>query len=158
MEEKFKQALGRFATGVCVVTYQHPETQTIDGVTISAFSSLSLDPAKILFCLGNAGQCHEALSQISRFAVNVLSSQHKAIAYQFAGRNRDGLSDMIDIVDGLPTIKDSQAVILCDKGNQYTEGDHDIIIGDITNILLGEDELQPLLYFKSAIIEDYQHV
>lgn len=156
--EQFKQALGRFATGVCVVTYQNPETQSVDGVTISAFSSLSLEPAKVLFCLGNMGQCHENFQQLEHFAINMLSSEHKALAYQFAGRHRGGLEDEIVLVDGLPTIKNSLATLVCGKGNTYTEGDHDIIIGDVKQIILGDESLEPLLYFKSAISEDYQHV
>lgn len=158
LQENFKQALGRFATGVCVITYQHPETKQMDGVTISAFTSLSLEPAKILFCLGNWGQCSEAFRQVETFCVNILSSEQKQLAYQFAGRNRDNLSEVITEIEGLPTIDTSLAKIICQKGQHYTEGDHDIIIGDVTDITLGEQQLQPLLYYKSTIIEDYQHV
>lgn len=157
IQDQFKQALGRFATGVCVITYRHPETQAIDGVTISAFSSLSLEPAKILFCLGNWGQCSDAFQQVEQFCVNILNSEQLALAYQFAGRNRDNLDAVMTEIDGLPAIADSLTSIVCQKGSHYTEGDHDIIIGDVRAIHLGDEGLQPLLYFKSKIIEDYQH-
>lgn len=157
IQDNFKQALGRFATGVCVITYRHPETQQFDGVTISAFSSLSLNPAKILFCLGNWGQNSETFHQVEHFCVNILSSEQQALAYQFAGRNRDGLQEVINEINGLPTIKQSLANIICQKGAHYNEGDHDIIIGNVEDIILTEKPLQPLLYYKSKIIEDYQH-
>ncbi len=57
-------------------------------------------------------------------------------------------------------IKDCLANVICDKGNSYTEGDHDIVIGNVENILLADTDntdIEPLLYYQSAIIEDYQH-
>ncbi len=67
MQETFKQAMSRFATGVCVVTYYNPKTNEIDGVTISAFSSVSLSPLKILFCIGNMGKSYEILKDVKQF-------------------------------------------------------------------------------------------
>ncbi len=155
-QEQFKQAMGRFATGVCVVTFFDEEGRAVDGVTISAFSSLSLDPLKVLFCLGNYGANHEKMASVSRFAVNVLSSQQTGLAYQFAGKNRDNLDEAVQNKAGVPILNDALATLICDKGNVHSEGDHDIIVGEVEEILLGEDGLQPLLYFKSQIIEDYQ--
>lgn len=158
MEETFKQAMSRFATGVCVVTYEHPTQARFEGVTISAFSSLSLSPLKILFCLGNQGAINKQFAGVSRFAVNILNSEQKALAYQFAGNDYSGLAAQMSALDGVPVVKNTLATVVCDTGNRYAEGDHDIIIGDVTRIELGEHSEQPLLYFKSTIIEDYQHV
>ncbi len=160
MQETFKQAMSRFATGVCVVTYYNPKTNEVDGVTISAFSSVSLSPLKILFCIGNMGKSYEALKDVKQFSVNILSSTQKDLAYQFAGPNRENLADVITDVDGVPMIKGCLANVICDKGNSYGEGDHDIVIGDVNNILLADTdsiEIEPLLYYQSAIVEDYQH-
>lgn len=159
LHEPFKQAMSRFATGVCVVTYRKPDTGTTEGVTISAFSSLSLEPTKILFCLGRLGQVGSDFTQVSEFCVNILSSGQKDLAYQFAGKNRDGIDVHIVEVDGQPAIKDALACVVCDKGNLYTEGDHDIVIGNVRHININHNPaLQPLLYYQSAIVEDYQHV
>ncbi len=160
MQETFKQAMSRFATGVCVVTYHNPKTNEIDGVTISAFSSLSLSPLKILFCIGNMGKSYEILKDVKQFSVNILSSKQKELAYQFAGQNRENLADVITDTGGVPMIKDCLANVICDKGNSYAEGDHDIVIGNVKNILLADTDnadIEPLLYYQSAIIEDYQH-
>lgn len=157
-QEQFKQAMGRFATGVCVVTFFDETAQQIDGVTISAFSSLSLDPLKVLFCLGNLGVCHKKMTQVSHFAVNILSSEQTGLAYQFAGQNRDNLNEVCDEKLGVPILKNTLATLICKKGHMHAEGDHDIVVGDVAEIILGDEGQQPLLYFKSQIIEDYQHV
>ncbi len=158
MQESFKKAMSRFATGVCVVTFTNSETQRFAGITISAFSSLSISPLKTLFCLGNEGANSAAFANADRFVVNILSSEQTALAYQFAGSDYTQAEPFMTDIDGLPCIRDTLATVVCDKGNVHTEGDHDIIIGDVNQIVLGDEELQPLLYYKSKIIEDYQHV
>jgi len=157
MQAQFKKALSRFATGVCVMTFVDAGSQLPEGVTISAFSSLSLSPLSILFCLGNQGRNYAAFRRINRFAVNILSNRHKALAYQFASSDRDGLKGHFGEKDGLPVIKHCLATLVCDKGNMHPEGDHDIIIGHVRSIELGDDKAQPLLYYKSSLIEDYQY-
>lgn len=157
LHDNFKQAMSRFATGVCVMSYCNPNNGSADGVTISAFSSLSLEPTKILFCLGNYGQCSEDFTTVEEFAVNILSSGQTALAYQFAGKNRDGVDEHIDTINGLPVLKNTLATIICRKSNHYSEGDHNIIIGDVIDIILPNDTREPLLYYQSKIIEDYQH-
>ncbi len=158
MHDLFKQAMSRFASGVCVMTYQNPQTGEADGVTISAFSSLSLTPTKILFCLGDWGKNSDNFMQLNEFTVNILNNKQSRIAYQFAGQSREDLHDQFTLIDGLPAIKDTLATVVCNKGKQYKEGDHDIIIGEVRHIVLGDTNLSPLLYYKSAIIEDFTYV
>ncbi|PID58464.1 MAG: flavin reductase [Gammaproteobacteria bacterium] len=158
VQEHFKQAMSRFGTGVCVMTYKKPDTGAVEGVTISAFSSLSLDPVKILFCLGRDGQCHQDFKAVSEFTVNILSAGQKDLCYQFAGKNRDGIDAHLTDLDGVPALTNTLASIVCDTGNMHPEGDHDIIVGNVRHVEVSDDEaLQPLLYYRSAIIEDYQH-
>ncbi|PIE42089.1 MAG: flavin reductase [Gammaproteobacteria bacterium] len=158
-QEQFKLAMSQFATGVCVMTFEHPETKATEGVTISAFSSLSVEPLKILFCLGHWGLAKTHFDQIERFTVNILSSRQKDLAYQFAGRSRDHLADKIEKIDGTPSLKGTLASVVCQKGSHYTEGDHDIIIGEVQSIQLNnaDNSLQPLLYYRSDIIDNYRY-
>ncbi len=159
LQNDFKQAMSRFGTGVCVITYRKPGTGAVEGVTISAFSSLSLEPTKILFCLATQGQCYADFKQVDEFCVNILSAEQKNLCYQFAGKNRDGIDEHVTEIDGVPALRNTLATAVCNKGNQYHEGDHDIIIGDVRHIALADEsaKLQPLLYYRSDIIEDYQH-
>lgn len=156
-EEQFKQAMSRFATGVCVVTFKAPQTKQTEGVTISAFSSLSLQPAKILFCLGNKGRTSSLFQQVDRFTVNLLSRQQKSLAYQFAGPDRENLSDVLTTLEGVPAIKETLANVVCKKASVYPEGDHDIVVGEVQSIVINRDNTHPLLYFKSTIIEDFYY-
>ncbi len=150
----FKQAMSRFGTGVCVITYKKPSTGKAEGITISAFSSLSLTPSKILFCLGTEGQCYQDFQQVSEFTVNILSAGQKDLCYQFAGKNREGLGADLTEVDGIPALTNTLATVVCDKGNCYSEGDHDIVIGNVRHVSLSDDEtLAPLWYYQSQIIE-----
>lgn len=158
LQAQFKHAMGRFGTGVCVVTYKKPSTGELGGVTISAFSSLSLNPTKILFCLGEWGQSYQEFKEVTEFTVNILSAGQANLCYQFAGKEQSGLDEYLTDIDGLPALNNTLATVVCDKGNHYTEGDHDIIIGNVRHIELGESGLEPLLYYKSKVIEDYHHV
>lgn len=155
-QEQFKQAMGRFATGVCVVTFENPISGEPDGITISAFSSLSLDPLKVLFCLGHWGRNKENFSQVTNFTINILNSEQTDLAYQFAGHNREQLAEKWTNINALPAIKDALVSIVCQKGNQYSEGDHDIIIGEVLDITLNDEQLNPLLYYKSNIISGWR--
>lgn len=157
MQAAFKQALSRFATGVCVVTYRQPQQDDISGITISAFSSLSLSPLKILFCLGNQGTNSQRFATAERFAVNILSRDQGELANVFAGQDYSSITTQLTEADTVPVLKNTLATLICDKGNSHAEGDHDIIIGKVRQILLGDESLQPLLYYKSRIITDYQH-
>lgn len=158
MQDSFKKALSRFATGVCVVTFEHPDSQQPDGITISAFSSVSLEPLKVLFCLGNQGAAHQAFANVSRFAVCILSNEQKAQAYHFAGKDSVGKSEYFGVQNGVPVLQGTLATLICDKGNTHVEGDHDIIIGNVSDIVLADVQKSPLLYYQSTIIEDFQYV
>lgn len=158
LQQDFKLAMSRFATGVCVVTFVNEDLpERIDGVTISAFSSVSINPLKILFCLDNSAKSRDALYQQSRFGVSILSATQTALAYQFASPNREGLADKVRWLDGLPVVDGALSNLICTRGNHYVEGDHDIIMGDVKHIDNRIEPRDPLLYFQSKIIEDYRH-
>src|SRR5688572_8501483 len=85
----FRNALGRFATGVTVVTTAIDGG--VHGMTANAFTSVSLDPPLVLVSVGEQARMHAYLLQNSRFGVSVLSEDQLAYAWNFAGRPQDGL-------------------------------------------------------------------
>ena len=89
----FRSTLGRFATGVTVVTALTPDEQPI-GVTISSFNSVSLDPRLILWSLSVESPKLEAFREASHFAVNVLATDQRNISNRFASRDRDRFADL----------------------------------------------------------------
>ena len=82
--EKFKRALGSFASGVTAVTVRTPEGHD-HGMTASAFSSLSLDPPLVLVCVKVENSTHQYLEEASGFAINLLGAGQQALSNRFAG-------------------------------------------------------------------------
>ena len=81
--DEFRAVLGRFPSGVTVVTTKAADG-TDQGMTVSAFSSLSLDPPLVLICIEKSASVHDALTTASGFIVNVLSAKQEQIARRFA--------------------------------------------------------------------------
>src|SRR2546422_4295934 len=84
----FRNALGRFATGVTVVTTA--VTDGVHGMTANAFTSVSLDPPLVLISVGKQARMHAHILQTTRFGVSVLSQDQVAVAWSFAGRPQEG--------------------------------------------------------------------
>ncbi len=81
--EEFRNALSRFPSGVTVVTTRGLNGRD-HGITVSAFSSLSLEPPRVLICIEKTTGSHEALIESSTFIVNILSTEQKEISERFA--------------------------------------------------------------------------
>lgn len=153
--DDFKAALGRFCSGVTVVT-------TVDGdggdqaMTASAFTSLSLDPPLILVCVKKGGAMHGHLSAGAGFAVNVLGSDQETVSNRFAGWWKEGVSRWADLtierapVSGSAWIGGSLAQLDCTLHSALDGGDHTIFVGRVDAAQVdgtARDELAPLLYF-----------
>ncbi len=151
--QSFKSALGRFASGVTVVTLAGPEGD--HGMTASAFCSLSLDPPLILVCVKKGNTTHGLLEQATGFGVNLLSAEQVSISNRFAGwgfpEDQDKWADLEITrgeVSGAPLIGGSMAQLDCTKWSAQDGGDHTIFIGQVeAAVSFGErDDLAPLLY------------
>ena len=163
----FKQAMGRFASGVTVITVR--DTAGNDhGMTASAFCSVSLDPALMLVCIKNENRTLELLQTQSsphhhRFGVNLLSREQESLSNRFAGgyidengrwqswpADKDKFADL-DFTRGTVStaalLGGSLATLDCTVENIYAGGDHQIVTGRIHNIHIGEAE-KSLLYFS----------
>lgn len=147
--ELFRQAMGRFATGVTVVTGLDSDCVK-RGLTVNAFSSVSLDPPLVLICLDNSTFGLAAFTEGTDFNVNILTAAQDWISDIFAGRGEDKFANvtLAESENGLPAIADSLAIIECKPEAVHPGGDHVVLIGRVANIALGE-ELNPLLYFRS---------
>src|SRR5208282_2185816 len=99
---QFRNALGRFASGVTVLTAQYEE-QT-HGMTANAFVSVSLDPPLILVSLDNRSNMHRIFPKVRRFGISVLAEDQDAISNHFAGRLAAGLHVRFVHRNGLPLI------------------------------------------------------
>ena len=148
-KDEFRTALGRFASGVTVVTTRDNEGQP-RGLTVSAFASLSLEPPLILICIGKAIALHQVLNEAGGFVVNVLSDKQEAISRRFASREPDKFAGVAyrEGVENAPVLDDVLVALECRKKFAFDGGDHTILVGEVEATHVGEGK--PLVYFRGG--------
>lgn len=147
-QEVFRSVLGRFASGVTVVTATSERGDC--GMTVSAFSSLSLSPPLVLLCIDHAARMHTILGSASHFAVNILEESQEPIARRFSDPDIDRL-DGVGFrrgVTGAPVLSEVLATLECRKQNAFSGGDHTIFTGEVEVAEMGDGK--PLLYFRGG--------
>ena len=150
----FRQALGRFATGVIVVTTRDRATGP-RAITVNAFSSVSLDPPLVLFCLGKSAFHFDIFAEARSFAVNILGADQQALSNRFASEVDDDLADLSckSLLTDSPILPGCLAALDCTTETQHHAGDHLIVVGRVVAIKATEASGEPLLYFESGYRE-----
>ena len=148
----FRRARACFASGVTVVTTTAANGQE-RGMTVSAFSALSLDPPLVLVCLDRQ-TLHLQDFLTGTFAVNILRENQKEASIQFATHNGDRWGETGHAIGetGAPLLNGCLATIECDVETTYPGGDHVIVVGRV-RVLSSTQGGQPLVYFRSAYAE-----
>jgi 3-hydroxy-9,10-secoandrosta-1,3,5(10)-triene-9,17-dione monooxygenase reductase component len=147
--QAYREAIGHFATGVCVVTCQ--DTDGPAGLTTNAVTSLSLDPLLLLVCFDNESRTLTAVRQARRFAVNVLAADQRDLAAVFASKRlatEKFESVTHEIAHDVPVLDGALAWIACDLTELLPGGDHTIGIGAVTHTHATADERAPLMFFR----------
>ncbi len=143
--------MGRFATGVTVITVQHGDL--MHGMTANAFSSVSLDPPLVLVCIGRESRMASLLDGAGGFAVNFLSVDQEAVSRQFAGRDREPGSRTEWLQHGpvAPLVPGSLGAISCSIEQSYDGGDHWIVVGRVLELHEADpaSSRMPLLFYES---------
>jgi flavin reductase (DIM6/NTAB) family NADH-FMN oxidoreductase RutF len=144
--DQFRTALGRFATGVTIVTARGPDGTRV-GLTASSFNSVSLEPPLVLWSLSRQSSAMAVFIGASHYAINVLSAQQKDLAIRFASKGVDRWSGIPDTEGwtGAPLIEGAIATFECVNHSRHEEGDHIIFVGEVVQCL-HRSELRPLLY------------
>ncbi len=143
---ELRNCLGRFATGVTVVTWEEEYSEK-RGITVNAFTSVSLDPPLVLVSIDKKANAYEKLKG-RNFIVNVLSSGQEAVAWQFAGREQQGLTIEWEHTEFGPKIKDALATIECKPWEEHDAGDHVLFIGEVQDF--GYQDEDGLVFFKGS--------
>ena len=150
-KEEFRRALGHFASGVTVVTSKG-EDGLLRGITVSAFSSVSLDPPLVLICIDKKASLHDHLKEGRHFAVNILADDQEIISRRFASKEADRFEGLghREGGTGAPLINGALATIECRIVHAYPGGDHTIIVGEVlaTEVIEGG----PLAYFRGGYV------
>ncbi len=148
--QQFRRALGRFATGVCVITANPPGYAPF-GVTVNSFSSLSLTPPLVLWSLQKNSDTMDAFAASTHYCVNILAESQQSLSGRFARKGEHGLdaSDYRIGDAGLPVLEGALASFECEIDARHDGGDHIILVGKVMAMHAGEPG-RPLLYFDGG--------
>jgi flavin reductase (DIM6/NTAB) family NADH-FMN oxidoreductase RutF len=152
MPDQFRQVMGHFATGISVVTtFGEGRPQ---GITVNAFSSVSLEPALVMVALDRKRFITPMVRNAGRYAVSILGSDQQGLSDCFAHAPvSPGREDFCGAAwhpgpTGLPLIDGSIATLECTVVETFTAGDHDLFIGRVDSLDQDREGEAPLLYFR----------
>lgn len=147
-----KAALGRFATGIVVVT------TTVRGedhaMTANAFTSVALEPPVVLVCVEKIARFHESVLEAGVWGVSVLGEDAGQVATWFATRGRplhgqfDGLKVTRGPRTGVPLLGDALSTLECATRSLHDGGDHTVVLGDALSVAVPAPEGSPLVYWS----------
>ncbi len=148
-KDEFRAALSRFISGVTVVTTIGKDNRPA-GITVSAFSSVSLEPPLILACIDKRASLHDHLTEGSYFAVNILAEDQQHVSRRFASKEQDRFdgSRYRWGVSGAPLLDGAVGYIECRVVHAYPGGDHTIIVGEVESTSVAEHK--PLAYYRGG--------
>ncbi len=150
---ELRNLLGRFATGVCVITAISPEGRAL-GMTANSFASVSLEPPLVLWSLQNNSEVFETFAAPKHYAINVLTSEQLPLSNQYA-RKGDHLLDPEHYRlgrYGTPLIRNALVSFECELHATHAGGDHQIIVGRVRDTV-ARAVGQPLLFYCGAYRE-----
>ena len=128
------------------------------GMTVSSFTSLSLDPPLVLFCAKEGSHTLDEVKETGHFAVNVLAQDQKDVCYGFAGNEEDKFENVSvkpGSTHGDPLVEGSLATLECRLESLSSGGDHTIVIGRVDRFEQVSQD-QPLLFWDGQVHEKQQ--
>ncbi|MFP3668045.1 flavin reductase family protein [Priestia sp. SIMBA_032] len=143
-DRTFRNAMGKFATGVTVITTLLEDEA--HGMTANAFMSVSLNPRLVLISIGEKAKMLDKINESGKFAVNILSDDQKDLSMHFAGQIKEKRQIEFDWINELPVIKNALTNIVCKVHSKQIVGDHTLFIGEVTDIVTCEGA--PLAFYE----------
>jgi flavin reductase (DIM6/NTAB) family NADH-FMN oxidoreductase RutF len=149
----FRQVLGRFATGVTVITVCKDSIK--HGMTANAFTSVSLDPPLILVSIDKEADMHGFMMESDAFCINILAEHRREWSDWWAGKAPKDQDQFADIphsikATGSPVLDDCLGYIDCKVWARYDGGDHTLFVGKVQEATVNDDaDFKPLLFFAS---------
>ena len=148
--DSFRSVLGRFASGITVVTTRDEDGCDV-GMTVSAFCSVSLHPPLVQVCVDRAASMFDALQRAEHFVVNVLASDQESLSRRFAAVDSSHRFDGIGYTraeNGAVLLDDALAHMECNVVGRHAAGDHMIFIGEVERAAAQNG--RPLLYYRGG--------
>jgi flavin reductase (DIM6/NTAB) family NADH-FMN oxidoreductase RutF len=154
-QKEFRGVLSQFGSGVAVITTQD-ETGEQAGMTVSSFTSLSLDPPLVLFCAKEGSKTMAEVQENGHFAVSILREDQKELCYQFAGKSDTDKFKNVNFhpgkAHGDPLLDGAIATLECKLSTRHPGGDHSIVIGEVIGISRTSEADQPLLFWDGKVL------
>jgi flavin reductase (DIM6/NTAB) family NADH-FMN oxidoreductase RutF len=151
-EETFRRVMGHFATGVTVVASRNSEGEAV-GLTVNAFTSVSLDPPLVLICIHQDADAHDPLIEAGHFALSFLKSDQGELALRFSTEDPDQRFLDLDVGEGClgsPILPDALAWMECRANQVFPGGDHSIILGEVVECASHQGD--PLIFFRGSLM------
>jgi 3-hydroxy-9,10-secoandrosta-1,3,5(10)-triene-9,17-dione monooxygenase reductase component len=148
-QTEFRNALGSFATGVCIITTVGKNGQKV-GMTANSFNSVSLTPPLILWSIGKSTNCFDDFIAADAFAVHILAADQQDLSNRFATTGEDRFANIqcTDGLSGIPILPHYSACFECKVANQFDGGDHIIMTGEV--VRFSDNQLDPLLFYRGS--------
>lgn len=147
----FRSVCGQFMTGVTIVTTMAEGTPI--GLTINSFTSVSIDPPMVLFCLDRRSGVSAVLRRTRYFAVNILADDQEHLGRIFTngiGPRFDGTRVWYGTT-GAPVLAESLAYLDCRVFNEFDGGDHTIFLGQVVDLGIQRQDRGPLTFFRGTM-------
>ena len=142
---RFRNALGRFTTGVIVLTAGPRHAP--HAMTANAFMSGSLEPPLVVVSVGRTSRMHARLTAARRFGVSILAQAQEAASRHFAGQAVPGFSPAFRALDGVPVLAHAAVALAARIEHRYNCGDHTMFVGEVEDLAVNEPA-PPLLYYE----------
>lgn len=142
----FRQVLGRFASGVTVITTRAGDG--VHGMTASAFMSGSLEPPLVAISVARKARLHAMIEASGVFGVSILSAHQELHSRHFGGQSNDACAPRFSFHDGIPVLEGALASIAAAVEHIYECGDHSLFLGRVRHLDFNEGD--PLVYFTGA--------
>jgi 3-hydroxy-9,10-secoandrosta-1,3,5(10)-triene-9,17-dione monooxygenase reductase component len=148
---RFRSILGHFATGVVAITAIDPETGRPTGLAANSFTSVSLDPALVSFCVAHTSTTWPRLRRAERHCVNILSAPQRDVCLRFASRGGEKFAGLewTGSPSGEPVIDGALAWLECSVEAEHVAGDHVIVVARVHHLDRHHDG-DPLVFYKGS--------
>ncbi len=148
-QKEYRSALASFATGVTIVTTTGADG-VAHGLTVNSFTSVSLDPPLVLWCLGNKSDSYDLFSKTDHYAINVLGAGETDFAMRFAGKGDQRLAsiEFATLKTAAPVLSQAIATFDCKVVQRIEAGDHLILIGETQAFVSRPDS--GMTYFRGT--------
>ncbi len=150
-EEKFRWVMGHFATGVTVVASRAPDGDPV-GLTVNAFTSVSLDPPLVLVCLHKNADGHDSILQAGHFGVSFLAEPQEDLALTFSQADPHDRFPGLQVKDGSlgsPLLEGALGWMECKIVDVHPGGDHSIVVGEVETCEARDGD--PLIFFRGNL-------